>query len=98
VTEETGIPQSALQLVQAMPEPLAYELPVEARSEKTGRGQVQHWFFFRFFGTDALIDVTRGGEFRAWRWMPFERIVEGAADFRKPVYRRLAEDFQKHLS
>lgn len=97
VTEETGIPQGALELVHAIPEPLAYELPVEARSAKTGRGQVQHWFLFRFLGPDDVIDVTRGGEFRAWCWMPFGRLVEGTADFRKPVYRRLAEDFEEYF-
>jgi len=98
VAEETGIPESALELVRACPEPLAYELPVAARRAKTGRGQVLSWFLFRFRGSDDLVDVTRGGEFLAWRWMAFPRVIEGVADFRKPMYRRLATEFHGDLA
>jgi putative (di)nucleoside polyphosphate hydrolase len=96
-SEETGIPGSALELLQACPEPLAYELPLAMRSERTGRGQVQYWFLFRFRGTDALLDVASGAEFRSWKWMRFGRLIELVADFRKPVYRHLARHFQAHL-
>jgi putative (di)nucleoside polyphosphate hydrolase len=87
-----------LELVRACQEPLAYELPVAARTTKTGRGQVLYWFLFRFRGSDDVIDVTREGEFRAWRWMPFPRVIEGVADFRKPMYRRLASEFESDLA
>ncbi|MBU0910692.1 MAG: RNA pyrophosphohydrolase [Proteobacteria bacterium] len=96
VAEETAIPAHDLQLMQASPELLVYELPPAARRVKTGRGQVQYWFFFRFHGSDQAIDVLRGGEFRCWHWMAFESLLDAAADFRKPVYRRLIEQF-RHL-
>ena len=98
VAEETGISESDLELLDAYPEPLVYELPASARSKRTGRGQVQYWFLFRFQGVDNVIDVKRGGEFRSWKWMPFDTLLNSAADFRKPVYQRLAEWVQGHIS
>ena len=98
VAEETGIPRNVLELLESYPEPLVYELPPSARSEKTGRGQVQYWFLFRFNGDDRAIDVKRSSEFRTWKWMTYHRLIHSAADFRKPVYRRLAEQFRKYLS
>jgi len=94
IAEETRIPESDLELLESYPEPLVYELPLSARSEKTGRGQVQYWFLFRFHGNENTIDVESGGEFRSWKWMPLQNLLNLAADFRKPVYSRLAEQFR----
>jgi len=98
VAEETAIPAGALQLGHASPDLLVYELPPVARSKKTGRGQVQYWFFFRFIGSDAAIDLWSGGEFRSWQWMPFANLLESAVDFRKPLYRRLVEKYHFYFS
>lgn len=98
VREETGIAEGDLEYVDAFPGPLAYELPPEARTIKTGRGQVQYWFLYRFTGDDEKIDVKPGGEFSAWRWMPFGKLVGTVVEFRRPVYERLAEYFAGHLS
>jgi putative (di)nucleoside polyphosphate hydrolase len=97
VCEETGICGRNLELLDAYPEPLVYELPVVAQSQKTGRGQVQYWFFLKFHGADIGIDVTGSGESRSWRWVAFDQLLESAADFRKPTYRRLAEHFRTHI-
>ena len=97
VAEETGIERSALELLDSAPEPLAYELPPEARSDKTGRGQVQYWFLFRFRGRDGSIDPARGVEFRAWRWLPFLELIDLTVEFRRPVYRRLHQIFHGYL-
>ena len=98
VFEETRIPGSDLELLDSFPEPLAYELPASLRSHKTGRGQVQYWFLFRFNGSDAAIDVTSGGEFRSWKWLRFQSLLDSAVDFRKPVYERLAQRFAPYLA
>ncbi len=98
VAEETGIDERDLLPVAAYPEPLVYELPAGARSEKTGRGQVQYWFLFRFLGREETIDVTGGGEFRAWKWAPFEDLVDAAVEFRRPLYRRLLDYFEPQIS
>jgi 8-oxo-dGTP pyrophosphatase MutT (NUDIX family) len=98
VQEETGIPKGELELLDAYPEPLAYELPPEARSKKTGRGQVGYWFLLRFHGAETTIHVERSAEFSAWQWLPFVRLVTCVVDFRKPVYRRLHERFKPHVA
>ncbi len=98
VSEETGISPANLDHLDTYPEPLAYELPAFARSPKTGRGQAQFWFLFRFDGGDDYIDLAAGGEFRAWKWMPFDRLIEATVDFRKPVYRKLTEKFESFLA
>ena len=97
IAEETGIGGRELELLETSPEPQAYELPQEARSGKTGRGQVQYWFLFRFLGDESVINVERGGEFRAWLWLPFPELLKGTVEFRRPVYRRLAELFGRYL-
>lgn len=98
IAEETGITEHDLDLLKGAPELLAYELPAEARSEKTGRGQVQYWFLFRFRGKESAIDVDPGGEFRAWQWLSISDLLELTVEFRRPVYRRLAEMFVENLA
>jgi len=98
VEEETGISKRDLHLLDAYPEPLAYELPADAWSKKTGRGQVGYWFLLRFHGAESAIDVERSGEFAAWQWLPFARLVTWVVEFRQPVYRRLHERFQPHVA
>lgn len=98
IKEETGIREDHLELVGQLPELLAYELPPEARSVKTGRGQVQYWFLFKCQGRDMEIQLPRGGEFRAWAWLPFDQIVSNVVAFRRPVYQRLEPFFGKHLA
>ena len=97
VAEETGINKSDLDLLDCFPEPLAYELPVCAQSEKTGRGQVQYWFLFRFKGSDDNINVEAGGEFNAWNWIPFQDLLNTVVDFRESVYRKLTFRFTPYI-
>src|SRR5215204_701451 len=104
-SEETGISEEVLkeylkqypEPLGTYPEPLAYELPSEDRSEKTGRGQVHHWFFFQFRGSENAIDVSSGGEFRAWKWMPFQSLPSSVVPFRKHVYEHLYEWFRENI-
>src|SRR4029450_8862729 len=91
VAEETGVEKANLEFVKACRELLVYELPRDARSKKTGRGQVLYWFLFRFVG-DQQRSGTRTRESRGWRWMPFDRVVDGVTSFRKPMYERLAHE------
>jgi putative (di)nucleoside polyphosphate hydrolase len=98
VEEETGITKGKLVLVDVFPEPLAYELPADVWSKKTGRGQVGYWFLLRFDGPDEAVDIAASSESSAWKWMPFDRLVRSVVDFRKAVYRRLRERFKPHLA
>jgi putative (di)nucleoside polyphosphate hydrolase len=97
IEEETGIRRTQLELVARYPHPLAYELPPQHRSAKTGLGQVQYWFLFRFLGEDTDIRPPRDGEFRSWSWRPFDSVVAGAAEFRRPVYELLEARFATYF-
>lgn len=101
LAEETGLGTDHVTVRAELKEWLAYELPEDARSEKTGRGQVQRWFAFALAST--LVDeppIRLGGvgapaEFAAWRWSTMKAAVEGAVAFRQPTYRRLAKWVQE---
>jgi len=92
IQEETGIGAGELRLVAACPDLLAYELPRDAWSTKTGRGQVQRWFMFTYLGR-AVIVPPAGSEFVACEWRPFADVERRVPDFRKPVYRQLRQCF-----
>ena len=93
IEEETGLKAGAVKLVGQYPELLAYELPPKAQSKKTGMGQVQYWYFFMVKKTPGTKPRPPKGEFRAARWVPFDRVVAGVATFRKPVYLKLRTYF-----
>jgi putative (di)nucleoside polyphosphate hydrolase len=88
IAEETGIAEADITFVKACRELLVYELPPDARSRKTGRGQVLYWFLFTFRGNPQQT---------APRWMPFHRVINGVTTFRKPMYKKLAQEFGKYL-
>src|SRR5262245_31960405 len=96
VAEETGIQRADITFVKACSELLVYELPEGARSKKTGRGQVLYWFLFRFRGSPQQAS-HRNRESRRWRWMPFRRVIGGVTKFRKPMYKRLEQEFGEYL-
>ncbi len=94
VEEETGLSADVLTALGAHPELLAYELPEAMRTGKTGRGQVQYWFYF-------VTDVSKprlGKEFGNYEWLPFADLVERVVEFRKPLYRKLADHFDSVVS
>lgn len=93
VLEETGLSSSDLRLIGRYPDLLAYELPPGVRGEKTGRGQVHHWFFFRIEASETS-PVKLNEEFRSWGWLPMEELIERTADFRRPVYQKLLAHFR----
>lgn len=90
--EETGlVAGKEIRFLGELPEWIGYELPEAWRSTKTGRGQVQRWYFFQVLDDDIQLDLERvkDKEFRAWKWMDMDALIEVVIDFRKPVYRRL---------
>ncbi len=98
VKEETGLPARALKLLTRYPGLLAYELPLKAQSKKTGMGQVQYWFFFAMKKPSPDVRRPPSKEFRAARWVPFDKVVAGVATFRRPLYRKLREHFKAFVS
>jgi putative (di)nucleoside polyphosphate hydrolase len=93
LTEETGLTGSDVELVAEVPEWIGYELPDELRSPKTGSGQVHKWFVLRSRTDEppVRLDGEGAAEFRAWRWTSLDELAADVVEFRRPVYRRLAE-------
>lgn len=96
IEEETGIAPAQLVLLDEATEWMAYELPAAYRSARTGRGQVQKWFVFRFVGSDEDIHPDQR-EFSDWRWSTLMGLSEHVVEFRRPIYRKLLAEFQLYL-
>jgi putative (di)nucleoside polyphosphate hydrolase len=96
--EETGIAESDVELIAEHPRWLAYELPAEMRSKRTGRGQVQKWFLFRL-RADVPIDLSQAehDEFDAHKWTRLEALAREVWQVRRHVYDELLEAFAPHL-
>lgn len=98
--EETGLSAEHVELLAETPGWHAYELPCEMHGKRHGRGQAQKWFLFRFKGPEAAIQLDRQlpAEFRAWQWMTLDELIGRSIEFRRPVYRALAEAFASYLA
>lgn len=91
--EETGLDRTHVELVGPLTDWVAYELPEDAQTSKTGLGQVQKWFEFRALSAQPTPTLDGGGEapeFSAFSWTPMADVVDGAVEFRKPVYEQVA--------
>lgn len=97
ILEETGISKNSLVQIDEYSEPLSYQLPIDYRSRKTGRGQAQYWFLFKFIGDDSEINISESDESIAWRWMTVKQILKVVVDFRSRVYKLLTKHYSKHL-
>lgn len=95
VREETGIKRRQLQQLAALDRPLVYELPRANRSRKTGRGQVQYWYVFRFLGSDEQITLGDGKEFCDWKWMLMSELAATVVTFKRAVYQELVKELDR---
>ena len=100
--EETGVPANLVDIVSAAPDLVSYDLPPDLVPQLWGgrfRGQRQSWFLMRFLGDDSVIDIdSRVPEFRAWRWLPVDELVERIVPFKRAAYARVIQEFLPLLS
>jgi putative (di)nucleoside polyphosphate hydrolase len=94
--EELGVDWSRVEVLAEYPIWLGYELPPDAQSAKTGRGQVHKWFLLRYGTGDPDVEQS-DPEFRAWRWVPMAKLISDAWPIRRSVYRALAEAWSDQL-
>jgi putative (di)nucleoside polyphosphate hydrolase len=97
IEEETGLKGEDLELLRPEPRFVAYEIPEDKRSYKTGLGQVQRWFLFRFTGSEDAITLGDGHEFRDWKWMTMDELVANVVPFKQEIYKQLEEYFSEDL-
>ncbi|GMH13259.1 hypothetical protein Nepgr_015100 [Nepenthes gracilis] len=101
--EETGV-TSAEVLAEVWPSDLTQPCkPLILCS----RAQLHHLvacvlrFLFKFIGNEDEINLFVDGkekpEFGTWSWMPPERVVELAVDFKRPVYKEVLTVFATYL-
>lgn len=95
--EETGLIADHVRLVRQSEAWYGYELPVEYRKPKTGRGQTHRWFVFTLRHDAKLPPLPRGkdAEFRAMRWEDPAELVRTAAPFRRDEYRAVVDWLQR---
>ena len=95
--EETGIEPGAVTLIEALPEPVRYELPGDLIPTLWGgrfRGQAQHWFRLGYDGPDDAVDLDRHErEFARWRWMGAEELLSHIVPFKREVYATVLSRF-----
>jgi putative (di)nucleoside polyphosphate hydrolase len=98
IDEETGLSRDDLDELEKFPSLVAYELPPSFRSSKTGRGQVQQWFFFKVKASaEGQQLICRSGEYRTLSWCSFREIATQAVGFKKPVYDQLLRFYEQRI-
>lgn len=99
--EETGIAPHLAKIVARSPKTHLYDLPPELMGKLWKgkyRGQCQSWFLMRFLGTDADIDIeTQHQEFRDWKWIEPQRLVDVIVPFKKELYTNVIDEFSPHF-
>lgn len=62
------------------------------------KGQKQKWFLLEFTGLDSDINIhTENPEFREWRWVSINEILDIIVPFKKRLYLAVIKEFQNLL-
>lgn len=99
--EETGISDNKVDLVAKIEEWITYDLPTNLIPQLWNgkyRGQKQKWFLMKFLGDDADIDIeTQHPEFSSWKWIAPEELPQTIVSFKRDVYVRVLDEFQRFI-
>lgn len=99
--EETGITRDLVTIEAETADWLPYELPrdlVPKLWKGRFRGQEQKWFLLRFRGTDDQVNIqTAEPEFKEWRWLTPDKMLDGIVPFKREVYARVVSEFGDRL-
>ncbi|UWQ18211.1 RNA pyrophosphohydrolase [Jannaschia sp. M317] len=97
LTEETGLPASAVTLLDRIDDPLPYDLPpdiVPKMWKGRYRGQTQHWYRMRYDGPDDAVDLDHHvREFSRWCWMPGPDVLASIVPFKRDIYAKVLGRF-----
>ncbi|WBU64560.1 RNA pyrophosphohydrolase [Paracoccus aerodenitrificans] len=101
LTEETGLPADAVEIVEEAADWVYYDLPDELLGKvwkgKYG-GQRQKWVLMRFVGRDDQVNIeTEHPEFDKWAWMRPEDLIEKIVPFKRSVYEQVFQAFRDRL-
>ncbi|WP_295631465.1 RNA pyrophosphohydrolase [Novosphingobium sp.] len=98
--EETGLPETLVQVLAQSREELFYDLPEDLLGtlwKGKYRGQRQWWMLLRFTGSDAdvKLDAHDPAEFNEWKWVAPDELPDLIVPFKKRVYRQVIEEFRE---
>ncbi len=95
--EETGVLPGLVTIEAETDGWLTYDLPhdvVPKIWKGRFRGQKQRWFFMRFHGTDdEIVIATAHPEFRAWKWMNPDEMIDCIVPFKREIYAAVLKQF-----
>ena len=98
--EETGIKKN-YKIIRKSKKKYKYELPSYLQKKLwRGRfkGQEQRWFLLKFIGDDSEINIkTEKPEFKKWKWVSKEELIEIIVPFKKELYIKVLNEFKKDL-
>lgn len=102
--EETGVTSASV--LGEIDEWLNYDLPDELIGiglRGKYRGQTQKWFAFRFEGEEKEINITHPPdgsqqEFDMWEWKDLSEMPSLIVEFKREIYKRVAEEFAELAS
>jgi len=102
LAEETGIPAGLVEVVDATPDWLTYDLPDHLIGKVWGgkyRGQKQKWFLMSYVGRDDQVRIdSEAPEFSAWRWLPPGEVLDQIVPFKRAVYGEVLGQFRKYFA
>lgn len=79
----------------------SYDLPPEDASRLWGgrfKGQRQIWYALRFRGEDMDINIqTRHPEFREWKWVEKDQLLELIVPFKRQLYTDVLTDLWPYV-
>lgn len=92
LNEETGLARTDFEVLKSTGDWWVYELPMDYRNAKVGWGQAQRWFLCRLLAPRNAVrpdqvEVTEAD------WVTADQLLNRAAPFRLPIYRRLIVEF-----
>lgn len=100
--EETGVGRDLVEVLDATPDWLHYDLPEELAGRIWGggyRGQKQRWFLMRFRGTDDQIAIdTAHPEFSQWCWIEADALLAAIVPFKRDIYEQVLRRFRTYLA
>ena len=99
---EEEIGTRAAEILEILGEWIYYDLPVHTAKKLWGgryRGQRQKWVALRFLGKDSDIrlDAHHHPEFKQWKWVPLDKLIDYAVPFKRDVYARVMKEFSKYV-
>jgi putative (di)nucleoside polyphosphate hydrolase len=86
--EETGLGPEEVELVGEPSDWIVAPWPSELVGDGARLGQVHRWFELRV-RDDSVEPRPDGREFRSWRWVSPEWLVEHVVPFKQPAYRQV---------